>query len=101
MDQQRVLQRVDTMLAAGRITADEATQLCDAAESGTLEVALEELRRNHARARLATAVDREKVNAEEARVARDRLDAGEDPRFILGVLRKDKGSSNATGGGDG
>ncbi len=75
------------MLAAGRVTQEDAARLRAAAELGGLDEALDEIRVGHARARIAQDVSRGVLTSEEAEVLIERLDKGEDPRSVLRLRR--------------
>ena len=76
--------RVDKVLAAGRITEDEAERVRNAAECGNLEPVVGEIRRRHVRDWLVTAVADGRMTQAEADGIVGRLERGEDPRPLRG-----------------
>jgi hypothetical protein len=83
----RLLERLDKMVEAGRLTEDEAARLRGAAESSEFSDAVGEIRRRHATARLDDAVADGRLTPEETGALRERLENGEDPRFLRGLGR--------------
>jgi hypothetical protein len=81
----RLVARLDTMVAAGRITDEEAARLRAAADSGTLHAEAQRIQRRHAKARLEAAVADGRMTPGEAAALVARLDSGEDPRFLRGL----------------
>lgn len=75
--------RIDKMLAAGRISEDEAARVRSAAETGDLDAVLQEIRLRHARQSVATAVAEGRKTQEDAAALLERLDRGEEPRGLL------------------
>jgi hypothetical protein len=88
MSAPQVLQRLDKLVGAGRITEEDAALLRAAAETGGLDEALQDIRLRHAKARVSVAVSTGRLGGDEAGVILERLDRGEDPRIVLGVGRK-------------
>ncbi len=84
----QILERIDTMLAAGRITEKDAARLRSAADRGGLEEALQEIRLRHAKGRIAEALSSGLLTTEGARAAVERLDNGEDPRTVLRLAHR-------------
>jgi DNA-binding FrmR family transcriptional regulator len=83
----RLAARIDKMLAAGRITEDEAAQVWAAAESGTIDDVVREIQVRHAREWLAAAVAEGRVSERDAAEALDRLERGDDPDAIRALRR--------------
>ncbi len=83
MSAPQVLRRVDKLLRASRIGEDDAARLRAAAQSGGLDDAIAEIRREHARARVVGAVEVSRLTPEEAAAILGRLEDGEDPRRLL------------------
>ena len=84
----QIFERIDTMLAAGRICQEDAARLRSAAASGGLDEALQEIRLRHAKARVAEALSSGLLTPEGARAALERLDDGEDPRTVLRLAHR-------------
>ena len=80
-----LLERLDKMVEAGRITEEEAQRL-RAAEPGKRDNLIREIRLHHARAKLDPAVADGRLTQDEADDILGRLANGERPRF-LGRLR--------------
>ena len=79
-----LLRRVEKMLDAGRITDAEAADVRAALETGqNPDIAVRDIRRRHARAWLASAVQRERLSEADARAALAAIERGEDPREVL------------------
>lgn len=83
-----LLQRLDRLVEAGRLTKVEAARLRAAADAGELEEAARAIQLRHARARVDDAVEKGEVTRDEADVLLDRLDRGEDPRILRGLRRR-------------
>jgi hypothetical protein len=84
-------ERLAKMLAAGRITADEAERVRAAAERGEVDDTVAEIRLGHVKDRLDAAVANGELTAEEADAVLERVAAGERPRLPRGrrrVLRR-------------
>jgi polyhydroxyalkanoate synthesis regulator phasin len=84
----RVLERLDAMVASGRITQEEAARVRAAEESGEFDVAVREIRLRHARARLDQVVEDGRVTKAEADALRERLNKGDDPRIVRSLGRR-------------
>lgn len=84
----RLVERLDKMIRAGRLTEEDAERLRASAESGDLDDAAREIQLKHARARVTAAVEGGRLTQEQAHAFFDRLDKGEDPRFLRGLLRR-------------
>lgn len=83
----RLVRRLDKLVEAGRLTEDEAARLRTADDDG-LEGAARAIQLRHARARVGEAVENGAVTRGDADVLLDRLDRGEDPRFLRGLGRR-------------
>ena len=83
----RLDERLAKMVKAGRLTDEDAARLRAAAESGQLEETAREIQLKHARARVSAAVEEGRLTEREARALVDRLEKGEDPRFLRGLRR--------------
>jgi len=81
-----VTKRVDRMLAAGRITKEEADRLRSAADADELEALIRDVRSRHASARLDAEVAEGRMSADEAAAALQSLASGGHSRF-RGFLR--------------
>ena len=75
------------MVRAGRLTEEDAARLIAAANSGEFEEAAREIQLKHARARVTAAVEEGGLTEKEARAILERLEKGEDPRFLRGLRR--------------
>ncbi|HET9051704.1 MAG TPA: hypothetical protein VFO60_08365 [Candidatus Dormibacteraeota bacterium] len=83
----RVLARLDGMVAEGRVTAAEAARLREARDQEEFELAMGAVRARHAGSRLDGAVASGRMTPEEAGAWRERLREGEHPRELRGLLR--------------
>lgn len=83
----RLLERIDKLVRAGRLTEEEATRLRAPAETGEFDEAAREIQLRHATARVNDAVEGGTVTGEQAQAFLERLANGEDPRFLRGLRR--------------
>jgi hypothetical protein len=79
----RLRARVDKMLAAGRVTAEDAARVRAAADGDDLGAVVAEIRRRHAAEWLERMVKAGRIELREAEVMRRRLKRGEDPHSVL------------------
>ena len=86
-EQQRVLRQLDRMVAAGRVTAQEAERLRSARDPAAFESVLAEIRVRHAGASLEAAVQAGELTAAEAEDLRHRIGHGDHPRGLRRQLR--------------
>ncbi|MDQ2825507.1 MAG: hypothetical protein M3Y04_00840 [Actinomycetota bacterium] len=94
----RLVERLGSMVASGRVTEDEAGKLRAARGTGEFDEVVRSIRVRHARTRLETAVADGSLSREEADGSLDRLKAGEHPRSLrahLGKLRPRRGTPEA------
>ena len=75
------------MVRAGRLTEEDAARLIAAENSGEFEDAAREIQLKHARARVTAAVEEGGLTEKEAQAILERLERGEDPRFLRGLRR--------------
>jgi hypothetical protein len=87
-EQQRVLRQLDRMVAAGRVTAQEAERLRGARDAATFESVLGEIRSRHAGPDLAAAVQAGQLTGAEADDLRHQIRQGHHPRGLRGQLRR-------------
>lgn len=80
--QERILPRLDKMVASGRVTETEAAGLRAAGQPEEFEAAVRSIRLRHAGARLDAAVEGGQMTRQEADGYRDRLAKGEHPRSL-------------------
>lgn len=92
-----LVQRLDKMVRAGRLTEEDAERLRAAAKSGDLKDAAREIQLKHARARVVDAVEDGRLTQEEGHAFLDRLEKGEDPRFLRGLRRRPRRGIDADG----
>ncbi|MDQ2959753.1 MAG: hypothetical protein M3R48_01685 [Candidatus Dormibacteraeota bacterium] len=85
---ERILERLDKMMAAGRVTETEAARLRAAAEPEQFDEAVRIIRVRHAGARLDAAVEGGQMTREEAEDSLERLKKGEHPRSLRTHLSK-------------
>jgi hypothetical protein len=86
----RLIARLDTMVASGRVTEQEAAALRAASGPGQFDDVLRQIRLRHASTRLGSAVEDGSMSREEADGFLVRLKNGEHPRSLrahLGKLR--------------
>ncbi len=85
---ERILERLDKMVASGRVTETEAARLRAAAEPDQFDEAVRGIRVRHAAARLEAAVEGGQMTQEEAAGYLERLRKGEHPRSLRTHLGK-------------
>jgi hypothetical protein len=100
----RLERRLDKMVDAGRVSADDAERVRTAASSDEREAAVTAIRTQHVRARIDEAVVDGRLSEEQAAGLRQLLDGGQDPQQIPGLRqalrhRASKDSSNARSAG--
>ncbi|MFN2568645.1 MAG: hypothetical protein ABR564_03465 [Candidatus Dormibacteria bacterium] len=86
--QERILARLDKMVASGRVTEAEAAGLRTAVQPEEFEAAVGSIRLRHAAARLDAAVEDGQMTRQEADGYRDGLAKGEHPRALRTHLTK-------------
>ena len=97
-DQQRVLRQLDRMVAAGRVTAQEAERLREAPDAAAFDAAMGEIRARHAGADLDAAVAAGRLTRAEADDLQHRIGQGDHPRGLRGQLRRWAGHRRPPGG---
>jgi hypothetical protein len=97
-DQQRVLRQLDRMVAAGRVTAQEAERLRGAPDAAAFEAVMGEIRARHAGADLDAAVAAGQLTRAEADDLQHRIGQGDHPRGLRGQLRRWAGHRRPPGG---
>jgi polyhydroxyalkanoate synthesis regulator phasin len=89
MQPDRIIERLDGMVSAGRITAEEASRLRAAAGTEEFEVVLAGIRARHAQAHTDAAVADGSMSSEDAEASLARVRAGDHSgelrRHIRGV----------------
>jgi hypothetical protein len=87
-EQQRVLRQLDRMVAAGRVTTQEAERLRRAQDAADLESVMGEIRARHAGPDLEAAVQAGQLTGAEADDLKHRIRRGDHPRGLRGQLRQ-------------
>jgi hypothetical protein len=87
-EQQRVLRQLDRMVAAGRVTTQEAERLRGAQDADAFEAVMGEIRARHAGPELEAAVQAGHLSGAEAEDLRHRIRRGDHPRGLRGQLRQ-------------
>jgi hypothetical protein len=77
MQQERILERLDDMVAAGRLTPEEAAHLRAAAGTAEFDVAMASIRARHAQVHTDAAVAAGTMRPEDAAAALERIRDGE------------------------
>jgi polyhydroxyalkanoate synthesis regulator phasin len=77
MQQERIIERLDDMVAAGRLTAEEAGRLRVAAGTAEFDVELANVRARHAQVHTDAAVATGTMSADDAAAALERVRGGE------------------------
>jgi polyhydroxyalkanoate synthesis regulator phasin len=86
MQQDRILTQVDKMVAAGRLTDDEAARLRAAEGSGAFDAVVAEIRLRHARAHMDAAVADGEMTRQEADGYATLIGHGEHPQGLRARL---------------
>jgi len=84
----RLIESLDRMVEAGRVTEQEAAQLRASVEPDEFDTAVRKIRVRHAGPRLAAAVESGNMTAEEADDYLERLARGEHPKGLRAHLRR-------------
>ena len=84
----RLMRRLDSMVASGRVTDEEAARLRAASSNDEFDEAVRGIRLRHAQTRLDTAVEGGDMTREDADGFIARLGAGEHPRSLRAHLGK-------------
>jgi polyhydroxyalkanoate synthesis regulator phasin len=85
---EKILGRLDKMVASGRVTDAEATRLREANTPAEFEDAVRAIRGRHAAVHLDAAVESGEMTGEDAAAFLERLSHGEHPRSLRSHLRK-------------
>lgn len=85
-NRQRLLGRLDRMVASGQVTDVEAGQLRAAEDEAQFQAAVTAIRSRHAGTRLAAAVTAGEMSQSEADANLDRIRRGEHPRGLRAHL---------------
>ena len=88
MQQDRILKQVDTMVASGRVTDDEAARLREAQGTDEFEAVVVEIRLRHARTHMETAVAAGEMTIHEAQDYALRIGQGEHPKGLRARLAR-------------
>jgi hypothetical protein len=86
MKDERIIQQVDRMVAAGRITEEEATQLRAAEGTPEFDAVVGAIRARHAGAHMEAAVAEGDISQGEAPASLERLRGGEHPEGLRARL---------------
>jgi polyhydroxyalkanoate synthesis regulator phasin len=93
MQQERIVEQLDTMVASGRITEDEAATLRAAVGTEEFERSVEAIQARHAGEHMDRAVAAGDMTPEEAADYRLRLQSGEHPTGLRARLSKHRRAS--------
>jgi hypothetical protein len=93
MKDDRIIQQVDRMMASGRITEEEATQLRAAEGTPEFDAAVGSIRARHAGAHMEAAVAEGDMSREEADGFLALLRRGEHPQGLRARLRMHRSSA--------
>ena len=97
---ERLLERVDKMVQAGRVSIEEAERIRTAADSGESDNAIREIRLRHVRAQLDAEVREGRVSRAEADAILQRVENGEHPGRLLRSVRRPKWPRSTRSGSD-
>ena len=84
----RIIERLDQMVASGRVTPTEAAKLRSAALPSEFNATILEIRVRHAGTRLTAAVQEGQMTREEADAYLEQMKDGEHPRSLRAHLRR-------------
>lgn len=84
----QVLERLDKLVQAGRVSEEEAERLRQAAGTNQFAEIVREFRLAHVSERLDEAVSHGQLPEDEAAVILERLESGEPPKFLPRFLRR-------------
>jgi polyhydroxyalkanoate synthesis regulator phasin len=87
MQSERIIEQLDRMVAAGRITDEEAARLRATAGTPEFDAAMAAVRARHARAHTDAAVAEGRISTEEAEALLDRVRAGEHSAALRSRIR--------------
>jgi polyhydroxyalkanoate synthesis regulator phasin len=87
VNEERIIQQVDRMVAAGRITEEEARELRAAEGTARFDAVVGAIRARHADAHLQEAVAAGDMSQAEADAAVAQLRSGEHPKGLRATLR--------------
>jgi hypothetical protein len=87
MNEERIIQQVDRMVASGRITEEEAAQLRRTEGTDEFDLVVGAIRARHAGAHMAAAVTEGDMSQAEADAYVERLRGGEHPKGLRARLR--------------
>jgi hypothetical protein len=95
MQEERIIEQLEKMVASGRITPEEAARLRAAAGTSDFDSAMGEIRGRHARVHADAAVAAGRLSREEADATLDRVRDGEHTDELRAHI---KGTGGASGG---
>lgn len=98
MKQERIIGRIDKMVASGRITEDEAERLRATEGTADFDAAIGVIRARHAAAHMEGAVDAGELSQEEADGYLGRLRNGEHPKGLRARLAQHRPRRHPAGG---
>ena len=96
MKEERILQQLDTMVASGRITEDEAADLRAATGTDQFERAVGAIQARHAGEHMESAIAAGEMTPEEANAYLDRLRRGDHPKGLRARLTKHRPRKHET-----
>jgi hypothetical protein len=88
MNQDRILQQLDKMLASGQITEEEAIALRSASDPKEFDQAVGAIQARHAGERMKSAIAEGEMTREEADTYLERLRQGDHPKGLRARLSK-------------
>jgi polyhydroxyalkanoate synthesis regulator phasin len=87
MQQERIIEQLDAMVASGRVTPEEATRLRAAAGTAEFDSAVGAVRARHARVHADAAVTAGRMSQEEAEASLARVRLGEHSATLRAHIR--------------
>jgi polyhydroxyalkanoate synthesis regulator phasin len=94
MREQRIIEQIDTTVAAGRITEDEAQHLRATEGTADFAAAVGAIRARHAGAHMKSAIAEGEMTQQEADAYLERLRQGEHPEGLRARLRVHRPGAN-------
>ncbi len=91
MNEDRIIEQLDKMVATGRVTEDEAERLRSTEGTEGFGVVVAEIRARHAAVQMESAVQAGEMSREDADEQLNRIRAGEHPKGLRARLRQHRG----------
>lgn len=87
MNEQRIIERLDAMVASGRVSEEEAARLRAAEDTAQFDVVVAGIRARHAQVHTDAAVEADRMSQDEADELLGRVSAGEHSRELRAHIK--------------